>query len=455
MVRRRSQAEVNGICRKELARLGLQAVSTSGYLRACLGYSRGCSCSCGCTTLFTFDPWSNFGDIAGPPLARFAARHGDTSVCEIRRDDLDQPWIRNARPIGTESVVIGLGSVLQQLAECMPSWRCEGNTCYSQRKSACPLNETRFGALTSGIRRSQLVLWGSGILGPSRPRAHALLGKLASSGARLDARAVRGPLTLDFLRRVGLVAGDEATATRAKATVLGDPALLLPAMFPRCHRQCTPTRAVCVVPHRKDEVELLTNSSKGVRLSAAIALPPSLTRADVEVREVSTPFAEMLEWILGCKLVVSSSLHGLIFADAFGVPSRWLRLEGRGSARSEGWTKYIDYYAATRPHILSAYRSIAPRLNRPAVIEPLAERTRLLGDCIPASSVAEAFALGGAAPIRHFDTNALLSAFPTAARCKVAGPGGGGDTAVDVAVGATRGCHTIVSRNCTGWIVSR
>jgi len=42
----------------------------------------------------------------------------------------------------------------------------------------------------------------------------------------------------------------------------------------------------------------------------------------------------MLNMLLDCGLVLSSSLHGLIFAEAFGVPARWLQL--RGSARSEG-----------------------------------------------------------------------------------------------------------------------
>jgi len=55
----------------------------------------------------------------------------------------------------------------------------------------------------------------------------------------------------------------------------------------------------------------------------------------------------MLNMLLDCGLVLSSSLHGLIFAEAFGVPARWLQL--RGSAHSEGWFKYVDYFSGTRP----------------------------------------------------------------------------------------------------------
>ena len=64
----------------------------------------------------------------------------------------------------------------------------------------------------------------------------------------------------------------------------------------------------------------------------------------------------MLEALLPCELVISSSLHGLIFAEAFGIPARWLaprdvaHLE-HSSYVTEGWFKYVDYYASTRPEV--------------------------------------------------------------------------------------------------------
>ena len=61
----------------------------------------------------------------------------------------------------------------------------------------------------------------------------------------------------------------------------------------------------------------------------------------------------MLEALLPCELVISSSLHGIIFAEAFRIPARWLaprdeaHLE-KSSYVTEGWFKYVDYYASTR-----------------------------------------------------------------------------------------------------------
>ena len=69
--------------------------------------------------------------------------------------------------------------------------------------------------------------------------------------------------------------------------------------------------------------------------------------------KTSLPWRAMLEALLPCQLVISSSLHGIIFAEAFGIPARWLaprdvaHLE-RSSYVTEGWFKYVDYYASTR-----------------------------------------------------------------------------------------------------------
>jgi hypothetical protein len=414
----------------------------------------GCVCSsCSCVTLFDDAPWLNFGDIVGPHIARFAASLRGANVCEYHREAVDVSLSRAATPIGTSRVVIGLGSVLHQLAECVSVRHCikqptTGRTsCHFNTQRQCPLNQTRLGVLTSRIRwphatgtRStppsprSIVVWGSGVLGPARPLANQLLSQLSSSGARLDVRALRGPLTLDYLTRRGLLESGQK-----ERVVLGDPAMILPLMYPRCHRRCTPERALCVIPHKNDELHLLANHS----LRASL-LPPSLSSGDVEVRKVSTPFATMLEWILGCGLVASSSLHGLIFADAFGVPARWLRLPGSG--RSEGWHKYVDHYAATRPHLLHSYRSLAPHLPDATLVDPW-PTSAVLGDCRPATSLHEAFDLGGAPLIKHFDATSLLGAFPVEPNCD------GATVRVSraaEAVGTSRSCLPAPVFNCTG-----
>ena len=76
------------------------------------------------------------------------------------------------------------------------------------------------------------------------------------------------------------------------------------------------------------------------------------------MRKVQTGVEDMVEFLLGCELVVSSSLHGIIFAEAFGVPARWWAPPNGGAARTERAFKYQDYYAGARPHLFTRYREL-------------------------------------------------------------------------------------------------
>ena len=58
---------------------------------------------------------------------------------------------------------------------------------------------------------------------------------------------------------------------------------------------------------------------------------------------VLSPVNEIIREIAECETVVSSSLHGLIAADALGVPNRRIRHSGKVRG---GDFKYDDYYSA-------------------------------------------------------------------------------------------------------------
>ena len=58
--------------------------------------------------------------------------------------------------------------------------------------------------------------------------------------------------------------------------------------------------------------------------------------------------------LLDCELVVSTSLHGIIFSEAFGIPARWVRDKSLPSAHNDVF-KFNDYLLATgRPADLYA-----------------------------------------------------------------------------------------------------
>ena len=130
----------------------------------------------------------------------------------------------------------------------------------------------------------------------------------------LDIRCVRGPLTREYL---------ETRLSLACPAQYGDPALLIPCVFPRSTK--SKKRAVGLLPHYHD-------------------LP---LFADVDHISPFAPMLDVITYIVESELVVASSLHGLIVADAYGVPARWLHSDDLPSAKTDGTFKYRDYYLST------------------------------------------------------------------------------------------------------------
>jgi pyruvyltransferase len=157
--------------------------------------------------------------------------------------------------------------------------------------------------------RPGAVVWGSGVNGKIAPAPELL--------RTLDIRAVRGPRTHRYLSDRGV---DGVPA------IYGDPALLLPALFPEL-RATRPTHGVTIVPNLNDVA-----AYDGHRY-----LHPR------------RPLKHCLETIAHSRLVVGSSLHGIIVAEAFGVPARLVR------SATEPAFKYDDYYSGTgREHYHAA-----------------------------------------------------------------------------------------------------
>lgn len=187
--------------------------------------------------------------------------------------------------------------------------------------------------------RSGDVVWGSGVNGKVADEAH----KFSS----LDVRAVRGPLTREFLSTRGIEC----------PPVYGDPALLLPLFLRRNTFPSKKPNDYIVIPNYND-------------------LP--LFAGQKNVVSPLNPLRRILAEILNTKLVIASSLHGVILAEAYGVPAVLMLPEGHG----EHIFKYRDYYSGTGR-----------------------------GDFPVASSVSEALKTDRAGKL-VFDTEQLLRAFP-------------------------------------------
>lgn len=186
------------------------------------------------------------------------------------------------------------------------------------------------------------VIWGSGINGKWMDLKYYKF-------KNLDVRAVRGPLTRAFLiKNFGIQCPE----------IYGDPALLIPFLFPEFKKKKHPAYDYIIIPHYSE-----------------IALFPKDQYKNVVYP--TEPWDVVIEKIIDSKFVISSSLHGIIIAEAFGIPARFLRITS-----NESLFKYEDYYLGTnRSEFHMAY------------------------------SVAEALAMGGEKP-HQCNLVKLYSAFP-------------------------------------------
>lgn len=190
--------------------------------------------------------------------------------------------------------------------------------------------------------RDNDVVWGSGTNGKKPYRKDY-------SFTSLDVRAVRGPLTRAFLWETFGIPCPET---------YGDPALLFPYLFPEFKRSLQPSYSYVVIPHYSEEKMFPKNKFPNV------VYP-------------TEPWDEVITKILDSEFVISSSLHGIIIAEAYGIPARMLRV-----TENEPLLKYQDYYQGT---------------NRP--------------DFRFATSIEDALALGGEKPF-DCDLQKLYQAFP-------------------------------------------
>ncbi|MEN5058398.1 polysaccharide pyruvyl transferase family protein [Sphingobacterium kitahiroshimense] len=150
-----------------------------------------------------------------------------------------------------------------------------------------------------GNKRSQI--WGSGFM-----NNHESFG-----GGTVH--AVRGKLTSQKLVEMG----------QPRCEIFGDPALLLPLWIPA---QKEKKHKLGVIPHWKEAdmfKELVDDRCKFI----------DLRTTDVE---------RIVKEICDCEYILSSSLHGLIVAHAYGIPALWVKREHIGT---DGF-KFCDYFSS-------------------------------------------------------------------------------------------------------------
>lgn len=131
---------------------------------------------------------------------------------------------------------------------------------------------------------------------------------------KLDIRAVRGPLSREVFLKLGHQCPE----------VYGDPGILMPILY-------TPEN----LPTEKKDYGIIPQFTSEPEIRKYIP-------ADRIISTNTNDFKAFIDKVCSCSMVYSSSLHGIILAEAYGVPAIFYRELHRNID-----FKYRDYYAST------------------------------------------------------------------------------------------------------------
>jgi pyruvyltransferase len=142
--------------------------------------------------------------------------------------------------------------------------------------------------------------------------------------------AVRGPLSRDILVKSG------ATVP----AIYGDPGLLLPLMYTPVYKK---THKVGYIPHYVDKahIQKTIDFESGENLFIDVALP----------------WKDFVDQVLKCERVISSSLHGIVIAEAYGIPATWEEYSDKVIGKG---FKFRDYMLGTFRGVTVPGEELAP-----------------------------------------------------------------------------------------------
>lgn len=161
------------------------------------------------------------------------------------------------------------------------------------------------GSILNWYGSNRCQVWGSGIIDRKSPiKKSSFL-------------AVRGQYTKERLNQLGFNTD----------VVLGDPALLLPLIY---NPKVTKKFELGVIPHYT-HYEFIKNKLSHIDNLLVINLNNSNTE-------------EVIDSFLICKNIISTSLHGLIVANAYQIDALWFELQDNPLTNDN--VKFLDYFSS-------------------------------------------------------------------------------------------------------------
>lgn len=176
------------------------------------------------------------------------------------------------------------------------------------------------GSIMSWLRDGDTV-WGTGCIRPVEIERY-----------NVNFLAVRGPLTRSMIK------GSDVPE------IYGDPALLLPLLY---NPKVAVEHNVGYLPHYVDK--------EFVRGKAKLFI------------DIEDDWQSIVRQIKSCRKIVTSSLHGIVLAEAYGVPVEWVKYSNKILG---GDFKFQDYFLGTGRRE-KTYGPITPPDNIPEIQQRL------------------------------------------------------------------------------------
>lgn len=191
------------------------------------------------------------------------------------------------------------------------------------------------------------VIWGSGL--------HTLIRLYLlyrwKKIVRYDVRALRGPLTKEAMVRCGY---------SCNSVVLGDPAVLMPLVYHPGNKE------------KKYDISIICHYS-----IQNLKRDSEYHYIDVQTKD----YKYFIDEVMASKLIISSSLHGIILAESYGVPAVFLNDGGKMYPEI---MKYYDWYYATNRNTVVMALSIEEACNMvPMDLPDLEQMRKNLIHCFP------------------------------------------------------------------------
>lgn len=177
------------------------------------------------------------------------------------------------------------------------------------------------GTIAHGFKHGAVHLWGTGIDHKKNPIDANLPYYQKPANTNFHVHAVRGLLTAEVLKKQGI----------AVPPVYGDPVWFLPSI-------------IQPAPKKRYELGVVIHLTELAERSSQASVNPNLLRYQIpsslqnNIRIITTltepSFAALetrVQEITACKRIVSTSLHGLVISEAYGIPCVALRNFGRGA----------------------------------------------------------------------------------------------------------------------------